>query len=208
MATFVTQARFTKDGLKAMIAAPEDRAEIVGRLIAEVGGKLIAYYLTSGEYDILLIFEGASYEETVPALIVAAAESGVADLRTVTALTSSEMKSAFVKAGSIAASYRPAGERAATPSSAEPQTDLPNPGSQREGGTAREAQDDTKAVTAILNAEKNAVEDIRAGHPAPYYFAPPVSPSPSQPATSPRSTNSADAANKVTSPTKGRRKGA
>jgi hypothetical protein len=141
----------------------------------------------------------------VPALIVAAAESGVADLKTVTALTSSEMKSAFVKAGSIAASYRAAGERAATPSLT-PQTDLPNSGSQHEGETAREAQDNVKAATAILNAEKKAVEDIRAGSPAPYYFAPPVSASPSQSATSARSTNRADV-KKVTSPTKGRRKG-
>jgi hypothetical protein len=86
----------------------------------------------------------------VPALIVAAAESGVADLKTVTALTSSEMKSAFVKAGPIAASYRSAVTRAASPSSAEPQTDLSNPGSQHEGETAREAQ----AATAILNSEK------------------------------------------------------
>jgi len=205
MTTFITQARFTKEGFNAMIAAPEDRAEIVGRLIAEVGGKLIAYYLTSGEYDILLIFEGPSYEDTVPALIVAAAESGVADLKTVTALTSSEMKSAFVKAGPIAASYRAAGERAATPSLT-PQTDLPNSGSQREGEAAREAQEDAKPATSILDAEKKAVEDIRAGSPAPYYFAPPVSAAPSQPATSPRSTNSADVKN-VTSPTKGRRKG-
>jgi uncharacterized protein with GYD domain len=203
MTTFITQARFTKGGLNGMIAAPEDRAEIVGQLIAQVGGKLIAYYLTSGEYDILLIFEGPSYEDTVPALIVAAAESGVADLKTVTALTSSEMKSAFVKAGPIAASYRSAVARAASPSSAEPQTDLSNPGSQHEGETAREAQ----AATAILNSEKKAVEDIRAGRPAPYYFAPPVTASPSQPATSPRSPNSADAVKEVTSPTKGRRKG-
>ena len=206
MTTFITQARFTKEGFNAMIAAPEDRAEIVGRLIAEVGGKLIAYYLTSGEYDILLIFEGPSYEETVPALIVAAAESGVADLKTVTALTSSEMKSAFVKAGSIAASYRSADAHAATPSLA-PQTGLPNSSSQREKEAASETQDNVKAATAILSAEKKAVEDIRAGSPAPYYFAPPVSAAPSQPATSPRSTNSADVKN-VTSPTKGRRKGA
>ena len=153
MTTFITQARFTKEGFNGMIAAPEDRAEIVGRLIAEVGGKLIAYYLTSGEYDILLIFEGPSYEDTVPALIVAAAESGVADLKTVTALTSSEMKSAFVKAGPIAASYRAAGARAATPSLT-PQTDLPNSGSQREGEAAREAQEDAKPATSILDAEK------------------------------------------------------
>jgi uncharacterized protein with GYD domain len=50
MTTFITQARFTKDGLNATIAAPEDRTELAGRLIAEVGGKLVAYYLTSGEY--------------------------------------------------------------------------------------------------------------------------------------------------------------
>lgn len=49
MTTFITQARFTKDGFNGMIAAPEDRAEIVSRLIGQVGGKLIAYYLTSGE---------------------------------------------------------------------------------------------------------------------------------------------------------------
>jgi len=39
MATFITQARFTKDGINAMIAAPEDRAELIGRLIAQVRGK-------------------------------------------------------------------------------------------------------------------------------------------------------------------------
>jgi uncharacterized protein with GYD domain len=77
MTTFITQARFTKDGLKGMVAAPEDRAEVVGRLIAEVGGKLIAYYLTSGDYDILLIFEAPSYEDVVPALIVAAGGAGL-----------------------------------------------------------------------------------------------------------------------------------
>jgi uncharacterized protein with GYD domain len=195
MATFITQARFTKDGLNGMIAAPEDRAEIVGQLIAQVGGKLIAYYLTSGDYDILLIFEGPSYEDTVPALIVAAAESGVADLKTVTALTSSEMKRAFVKAGPIAASYRSAAARAAG-SPTEPQTEPPNSDSQREVETAREAQDDVKSAIAILNPEKTAVENIRAGRPAPYYFAPPVSASPSQAATSPRSTKSADTVKK------------
>ena len=190
MATFVTQARFTKDGLNAMIAAPQDRAEVVGRLIAQVGGKLITCYLTSGDYDILLIFEAPSYEDTVPALIVAAAESGIADLKTVTALTSSEMKSAFVKAGPIAASYRSAAGRPAAPSSAETQTQVSNSDFQREGGgTAQEAQDDVKAATAVLDAEKRAVDDIREGRSAPYYFAPREARS--QSASSPRSTKSA-----------------
>jgi len=193
MATFITQARFTKDGLNAMIAAPEDRAEVVGRLIAQAGGKLISCYLTSGEYDILLIFEAPSYEDTVPALIVAAAESGVADLKTVTALTSSEMRSAFAKAGPIAASYRSATARPAAPSSAEAQTAVSD--SQLEGrGAAQGTQQDVQAATAILNAEKRAVDDIREGRPAPYYFAPREDQS--QRATSPRSTRSAGPAKK------------
>jgi uncharacterized protein with GYD domain len=190
MTTFITQARFTKEGLNEMIATPEDRAETVGRLIAQVGGKLIAYYLTSGEYDILIVFEGPSYEDTVPALIVAAAGSGITDLKTLTALTSSEMKSAFVKAGSIAASYRSASARSADLSAAEPRSDPPSSDSQRGGETSREDQEDAKAASVILDAQKKAVDDIRAGRPAPYFLTPPASAAPS-PATSPSSTKGA-----------------
>ena len=167
MTTFITQARFTKDGLKGMIAAPEDRADVVGRLIAAVGGKLNAYYLTSGDYDILLIFEAASYEDVVPALIVAAAGSGVADLKTVTALKSSELKSTFAKAGSIAQSYRSPGER--TTGSPALVTDAPNSDSQKEAKTD-ENKDPAKAAADILDARKKAMEDIAAGRPAPYYL--------------------------------------
>lgn len=179
MAIFITQARFTNDGLKGMVAAPEDRAEVVGRLIAEVGGKLIDYYLTSGDYDILLIFEGPSYQDVVPALIVAAAGSGVADLKTVTALKSSDMKSAFAKAGSIALSYRSPGVPAVNSAIAEQKMAAPSSDSQ----TGNEAQDDAKAAANILDARKRAVEDIKAGRPAPYYFG-----------SSTRSTNSVDPA--------------
>ena len=173
MATFITQARFAKDGLMGMIAAPEDQSEIVGRLIAQVGGKLVAHYLTSGDYDVLIIFEGPSYEEVVPALIAAAAGSGLSDFKTVTALTSSEMKSAFVKAGSIAASDRSA---------------VAHPGEVSQG-PAGEAETEAKTATAILNAQTKAVDDIEAGRPAPYYFAPPGTATPSQGAASPVSTN-------------------
>jgi uncharacterized protein with GYD domain len=169
MTTFITQARFTKDGLNAMIAAPEDRTEIAGRLIAEVGGKLVAYYLTSGEYDILLIFEGPSYEDTVPALIIAAAGNGLTALNTVTALTSNEMKEAFVKAGKIAASYRSGEARTAALSATQPETDQPISTSPHEGKASGEGD---KVAATILHAEKKAVDDIRAGRPAPYYFGP------------------------------------
>jgi uncharacterized protein with GYD domain len=169
MTTFITQARFTKDGLKGMVASPEDRAEVVGRLIGEVGGKLISYYMTSGDYDVLLIFEAASYEVVVPALIVAAAGGGVADLKTVTALKSSDMKSAFTKAGSISLSYRPPAVPAVNSAVAEQKMAAPSSDSQKEQA-ADETQDEAKTAANILEGRRKAMEDTKAGRPAPYYF--------------------------------------
>lgn len=166
MAIFITQARFARDGLKGMIAAPEDASETVGRLIAQVGGKLIACYLTSGDYDILFIFEAPSYEDAVSAPIVAAAENGVADLKTVTALTSSEIKNALVKAGAIAANNRSTGVAVAGLSFSERKTDPSNSDPERTE-TADEAQQDAKAATTILDAHKKTIDDIKAGSPAP-----------------------------------------
>ncbi len=195
MAIFITQARFTKDGLQELFAAPEDRVGAIDRLIVKVGGSCIATYLTSGDYDILLIFEAPSYEDAVPALIAAAAGSGVIDLKTVTALTSSEMKGALVKAGSIAANDRPAGVTAAGLSLSEPKTDPSNPDPERTE-TADETQEDAKAATVVLDAHRKAVDDMKAGRPAPYYFAPPATSVPSRAAPSAPSTNNADAAKK------------
>lgn len=169
MTTFITQARFTKEGLKGMVASPEDRAEVVGRLIGEVGGQLISYYMTSGDYDVLLIFEAASYENVVPALIIAAAGGGVADLKTVTALKSSDMKSAFTKAGSIALSYRPPAVPAVNSAVAEQKMAAPSPNSQN-GEAPDETQNEAKAAAKILDARKKTMEDIEAGRHAPYYF--------------------------------------
>jgi len=41
-------------------AKPEDRAESVAQLFAKAGGKMIAYYMTFGEYDFLIVSEGPS----------------------------------------------------------------------------------------------------------------------------------------------------
>ena len=102
MSIFITRAHLTKDGLRELIAAPE-HPQALGRLISEVGGKLITYFLTTGDYDLLLIFEGPSFEAVAPALIAAAAASGPTDLNTAVALTANDMKSTFTKAGTFTA---------------------------------------------------------------------------------------------------------
>jgi hypothetical protein len=66
-----------------------------------------------------------------------------------------------------------------------------------EGKTSGEGQEDVKAAATILDAEKKAIDNIRAGRPAPYYFAPPELEDAPQPATSPNSTKSVECCKKV-----------
>jgi uncharacterized protein with GYD domain len=112
MPVFITQGRYTQDAVKGMLANPEDRAETVNQLFAKAGGKMIAYYMTFGEYDFLVVSEGPSLDGAAAVSIVAAAGGGVTHLKTTVAMTSADMKKTFAKAGGITAGYRPAGAKA------------------------------------------------------------------------------------------------
>jgi len=111
MPVFITQGRFTQDAVRGMLAAPEDRAASVGKLFAASGGKLLAYYMVFGDYDFMVISEGP-FEGVATSAIVAAAAGGVTDLKTSLAMTSGDMKSAFVKAGPVVAAFKAAGAKA------------------------------------------------------------------------------------------------
>jgi uncharacterized protein with GYD domain len=110
MPVFITQGRYTQDALKGMLSKPEDRTESVAQLLGKAGGKMLAYYMTFGEYDFLIVSEGP-IDGAAAAAIVAAAGGGVTDLKTTVAMTSADMKNAFIKAGSIASAFRSAGAK-------------------------------------------------------------------------------------------------
>jgi len=109
MPIYITQGRYTRDAIKGMIVKPEDRADQVGRLMSKVGGKLIGYYLTFGEYDFLTIVEAPSDTQVAAALLAAGSGGGVTDLKTTVAMTSQEAKGAFAAASDLAPSFKSAG---------------------------------------------------------------------------------------------------
>src|SRR6185312_5246576 len=109
MPTYITQGRYTRDAIKGMLVRPEDRADAVARLVTKVGGRLISYYLTFGEYDFLAIAEAPNDVQMAAALLAAGSGGGVTDLRTTIALTSIEAKGAFAAASDLAPSFRSAG---------------------------------------------------------------------------------------------------
>ena len=109
MPTYITQGRYTREAIKGMIVRPEDRADAVARLLSKVGGRLIGYYVTFGEYDFLAIGEAPNDVQMAAALLAAGSSGGVTDLRTTVALTSIEAKGAFAAASDLAPGFKSAG---------------------------------------------------------------------------------------------------
>jgi len=180
MAILITTARFTADGAQGglLVARSEHMEAAARQLIAGIGGTLIGCYRTSGDHDLLLIFEAPSYEEAVPALDAAAAGSGVTDLTTVRVLASHETKTPLPESRTGAAIRPSEGVNAAQRAAAEPEAQPP---ALPDAETASETEADAKAAARILEARKKSAEDIVAGRPAPYYLATPTTPAPSRP---------------------------
>lgn len=109
MPTFITQGRYTREALKGMVVSPEDRADAVARLLAKVGGRLIGYYLTFGEYDFMVIAQAPGETQMAAVLLAAGSGGGITGLKTTLAMTSIEAKGAFAAASDLTAGFRSAG---------------------------------------------------------------------------------------------------
>ena len=109
MPIYITQGRYTRDAIKGMIIEPEDRADATARLLSKIGGRLLGYYLTFGDYDFLAIAEAPNDVQMAAALLAAGSGGGVTDLRTTVAMTSVEAKGAFAAASDLAPGFKSAG---------------------------------------------------------------------------------------------------
>ncbi len=69
MPIYITQGRYTREAIKGMIVKPEDRADAVARILSKIGGRLLGYYLTFGEYDFLTIAEAPNDVQMAAVLI-------------------------------------------------------------------------------------------------------------------------------------------
>jgi uncharacterized protein with GYD domain len=109
MPIFITQGRYSLDAIQGMTANPEDRAEAAGRLFEAAGGKILAYYVTLGEYDWLIVSEFPDHQAVSAAVLAAAGSGAVTDVRTTLAMTSAEAKGVFAATGKAARAYRAPG---------------------------------------------------------------------------------------------------
>lgn len=69
---------------------------------------MLAYYMTNGDFDFIIVIQG-TMRDTMRALLVALAGGSVTDVKTVEPFTPAEFKSALERAYALASSFRSAG---------------------------------------------------------------------------------------------------
>jgi uncharacterized protein with GYD domain len=83
----------------------------VRKLIEEAGGKVISFYMTTGETDFLLISEADEAEDVIGALMAVSAAGTISNVSTVRAWTAAEFKGVAERGAKVASAYRPPGKR-------------------------------------------------------------------------------------------------
>ena len=93
-----------------MLAAPEDREPSIAKVFEKLGGKLLSYYVTLGQFDWLLIADFPNETVASSAILVAMAGGSVTNVQTTVAMTSRQAIEAFKGAAGVAKSFKNAGK--------------------------------------------------------------------------------------------------
>ena len=93
-----------------MMAAPEDRERPIASVFEKLGGKLLCYYVTLGEFDWLLIAEFPNEKAASSGMLIAMAGGSVCNVQTTVAMTSKQAMEAFGEAAAAAKSFKSAGK--------------------------------------------------------------------------------------------------
>lgn len=103
MATFLVQFKYSEQGTKGLLKeGGSKRREATEQLVKSLGGKMLAYYFTFGEYDGFSIIElDDNVAAAAAGLIVAG--SGAVTTKTTVLLTTEEIDRATRKSGTYRA---------------------------------------------------------------------------------------------------------
>ena len=107
MPLYMYQAVYTSEAWKTQLQNPQNRAEQIQSLIEANGGKLLGFYYTFGDYDVVAFME-APDNVGVSALALAIASAGaIKEGKTTVLMSPEEGLEAMRRAGSTG--YRPPG---------------------------------------------------------------------------------------------------
>ncbi|MES0824601.1 GYD domain-containing protein [Ruegeria sp. SCP11] len=109
MPIFITYASYSQAGVKGMLKKPADRSGAVRALLKKVGGKLLAFYMTTGENDVVVISELPDGTDAVAIGMAVAASGAVSKVETVRAWKAKDFVGVSKKAAKLTGAYAPPG---------------------------------------------------------------------------------------------------
>ncbi len=90
MPTYITLGRWTQQGIEKVKESP-DRLDAFKNLVKSAGGEVKAFYLVTGQYDIVVVTE-APNDEAVAKVALANASKGSVKSETLRAFTEDEYR--------------------------------------------------------------------------------------------------------------------
>lgn len=105
MPRFIVKGCYTPSAMKGMMAKPSDRGAAARKIVEAAGGKLEAYYVTTGPSDFQMIISVDDVTSLLAGLMVAGGSGAISNVETQRAFTSEEFTEMQKKAGQLAASY-------------------------------------------------------------------------------------------------------
>ena len=108
MPHYMVEFAYSELAWQSLIKNPEDRTAAVQSFLKSAGGKLIALYFHSGEFDGMVIFESPDDATANATVMAVLASGGIRASRTTRLFSAKEAVEAFTKAGKFA--YRGPGQ--------------------------------------------------------------------------------------------------
>ena len=95
MPTYVILSNWTDQGIRSVKKSPQ-RLDATRKAIEAAGGKMLGYYLTMGQYDMVLIVEGPS-DVVAATLALSAGSQGNVRTETLKAFPEAEYRNIIAK---------------------------------------------------------------------------------------------------------------
>jgi uncharacterized protein with GYD domain len=90
MPTYIIQGNYTQQGAKNMKSSPS-RLDAIKQAVQAAGGEVKGFYLTMGQYDMLMIVDMPN-DETLLKMVISAAGEGNVSTETFRAFTEDEYR--------------------------------------------------------------------------------------------------------------------
>ena len=99
MPLYMQQIAYNPDAWATLAQNPEDRSKAFGRLAESLGGRMLSFYNSFGEYDVVVIYEAPDPSTAVAIEVAANAPGHLSAVKTTVLLSVEEGMEAMRKAG-------------------------------------------------------------------------------------------------------------